>query len=703
MKQIEQSYRSGKMRLADVPVPMAAAGRNLVRTRISLISAGTEKQIIDLAKSSLVGKARARPDLVRKTLDKMQSEGVMPTVRKVFAKLDSPIPLGYSLTGTIEEAGQNAGGFAVGDRVACAGAAVANHADFNSVPKNLCVRIPDGVSDEDASFVTLGAIALQGVRVTNPTLGEVVLVMGLGLIGQLTVQLLKANGCKVVGFDPNPARAQLAKELGADVAVSDGIEGAVAAISGGHGADAVIVTASTKSSDPVNQAAELSRMKGRVVVVGLVGMQIDREPFYKRELDLRLSMSYGPGRYDPAYEEEGHDYPLPYVRWTEARNMQAFLELIAEGRVTPSKLVTHRFPIDDALSAYDLLGSKEPHLAVLLTYPEDRAIERSVEVSAQAATATGKVGVGFIGFGNYARAVLLPAVTAAGSASLRSVVTSTGLSAVNGAEKHGFAKAATDPAELFDDGGCDAVFVATRHDSHADLATRALAAGKHVFVEKPLALTEAELDAVFAAQESSGKILTVGFNRRFAPMIVKARDAIAKAGGPAVMHYRVNAGFIPGDSWLHGPQGGGRIIGEACHFVDALSALCGANPVSVEAVSPTGVTDSMQAILRFADGSTGVVTYSSLGDPSIPKEEVEVFARGLHVRLTDFRSLAITTGGKTTTDSGTQDKGQTALVKAFLDAAAGRGPTPIAADTLYAVSAATLAMAGAPLGKATDA
>lgn len=694
MKQIEQSYRTGKMRLAEVPVPLAGNGRNLVRSRISLISAGTEKQIIDLAKSSLAGKARARPDLVRKTLDKMRSEGVAQTVRKVFAKLDTPIPLGYSLAGTIEEAGMG-GGFSVGDRVACAGAAVANHADFNSVPKNLCVRIPDGVSDEDASFVTLGAIALQGVRVTQPTLGEVVVVMGLGLIGQLTVQLLKANGCKVIGYDPDASRAALAKEMGADAAVSEGLEGQVMALTGGHGADAVIVTASTKSSAPVNSAAEISRMKGRVVIVGLVGMTIDRDPFYKRELDLRLSMSYGPGRYDPAYEEEGHDYPLPYVRWTEGRNMQAFLDLVAEGKVTPQRLVTHRFPIEDALSAYALLESGEPHLAVLLTYPDSRPIERSV-VLADRASASGPVGTGFIGFGNYARAVLLPSVTKAGTADLRAVVTATGLSAVNGAEKHGFARAATDPAELFGDAGCHAVFIATRHDSHADLTARALEAGKHVFVEKPLALTEAELDRVFEAHASAGTVLTVGFNRRFAPMIVKARAAIAAAGGPSVMHYRVNAGFVPADSWLHGPQGGGRIIGEACHFVDALSALCGANPVSVESVNPEGIADSMQAILRFADGSTGVVTYSSLGDPSIPKEEVEIFARGLHVRLTDFRELAITRAGKTVREtSSRQDKGQDALVAAFLAAAAGKAPAPIAPDTLYAVSLATLAMAGA--------
>lgn len=694
MKQIEQSYRTGTMRLTDVPVPLTGTKRNLVRTHVSLISAGTEKQIIDLAKSSLAGKAMARPDLVRKTLDKMKNEGVVPTARKVFAKLDTPIPLGYSLAGTIVEAGAQAGGFAVGDRVACAGAAVANHAEFNAVPKNLCVRIPDGVSDDDASFVTIGAIALQGVRIAQPTLGEIVLVMGLGLIGQLTVQLLKANGCVVIGYDPNPSRAALACELGADIAVHEGLDGAVATMTAGAGVDAVIVTASSKSSAPVNQAAELCRMKGRIVIVGLVGMELDREPFYKRELDVRLSMSYGPGRYDPAYEEEGHDYPLPYVRWTEQRNMAAFLNLVAQGRVTPARLVSHRFALDDALSAYALLGTNEPHLAVLLTYPDDPPLARTVAIDGRAPART-DTGVGFIGFGNYARAVLLPAVTSAGGVDLRTVVTATGLSARNGAEKFGFANAGTDPAELIADADCGAVFIATRHDSHAALAEQALLAGKHVFVEKPLALTRDQLDRVFAAQAASGSILTIGFNRRFAPMIVAARAAIAAAGGPAVMHYRVNAGYIPPDSWLHGPQGGGRIIGEACHFVDTLAALAGSNPVRIEGISPSGVTDSIQAILRFADGSTGVVTYSSLGDPSIPKEEVEVFARGTHIRLTDFRTLAITRNGKTrVTNASRQDKGQQALVTAFLDAAAGRGPAPIALDTLYAVSLATLELAG---------
>jgi predicted dehydrogenase/threonine dehydrogenase-like Zn-dependent dehydrogenase len=694
VKQVEQNYRSGVLRLIEAPVPRSGRGRNLVATRVSLISAGTEKQIIDLARSSLAGKAMARPDLVRKTLQKVRNEGLLPTVQKVFAKLDTPIPLGYSLAGTVVEAGAEAGGYAVGDRIACAGAAVANHAEYNAVPKNLSVRIPAGVCDEAASFVTLGAIALQGVRVANPTLGERVVVMGLGLIGQLTVQLLKANGCRVLGFDPNPGRAKLALEMGADVAVSDALDEAVRGFTEGYGADAVIVTASSKSSAPPNQAAEISRMKGRVVMVGLTGMEIDREPFYKRELDLRLSMSYGPGRHDPAYELEGHDYPLAYVRWTEQRNMQAFLELVAEGRVTPLRLVTHRFPIAEAEAAYKLMDTDEPFLAILLTYPDTPApIARSIPVNASTA-ATGR-GTAFIGFGNYAKSVLVPALKKASKERLTTVVTSTGLSAHDAAQREGFANAATDPQAVLDDADTDCVFIATRHDSHASLAAAALRAGKHVFVEKPLALDHDQLADVVAAAEGAPGVLTVGFNRRFAPMMIAAKAAIASRAGPLAMHYRVNAGYVPGDSWLHGAQGGGRIVGEACHFVDALTFLAGGPPISVSAFRPEGIDDTVSAVLRFADGSTGTILYSSLGDSTLPKEYLEIFASGTVVRLDDFRKLHITTGGKTTTQSASaQDKGQAGLVKAFYAAARDGAPPPIPLDELVAVSEATLDIAG---------
>ena len=689
MKQVQQNYRSGELKVAETPAPAHGAGELLVATRVSLISSGTERQLMQLAKSSLMGKAAARPDLVRRVLVNVKKEGLRPTFDKVFAKLDTPIPLGYSLIGEAIAIGRDVSGFSLGDRVACAGAGLANHAEINAVPKNLCVRVPAGVDDEDASFVTLGAIALQGVRQAAPTLGEIVVVMGLGLIGLLTVQILKANGCRVIGFDPNPARAALAKQLGADIAVSEALNEVALARSGGVGADAVIVTASSKSSEPINQAAEISRVKGRIVVVGLVGMTIDREPFYKRELELKLSMSYGPGRGDPGYEFAGRDYPLPYVRWTEQRNMEAFLGLIEQGRVTPKAYVTHRFAIAEAEKAYDLMEKGEPHLAMLLTYPQEVAPER---VISHAAPIDGKLGVAFIGMGNYARSVLMPKLKGAEGVALTAVVTKTGLSANHSAQKFGFAKAATDAAAALDDPSTHAVFVATRHDSHAALAARALQAGKHVFCEKPLALDRASLADAIEAARASGMTLTVGFNRRFAPLLQQAKAALQPRSGPLMMLYRINAGAIPGDSWVQRDEGGGRILGEACHFVDSLTYLCGSLPVEVQATAAEGHADAVSAILRFADGSVGTIVYSSLGDPSLPKEYLEAFASGRAVTLDDFAALTIHSGGKSKTVKQAQDKGQSALVAAFLEAAKGKAPAPIPLEEIDAVSRATLAI-----------
>lgn len=690
MKQVEQNYRSGKLRVAEIPAPRTSRAGLLVATRISLISSGTEKQLMDLAKASLAGKALARPDLVRQVLRSAKRDGLKATAEKVFAKLDQPIPLGYSLAGLVLEVGRDVSGFSVGDRVACAGAGMANHAEINSVPKNLCVRIPDGVSDEQASFVTLGAIALQGVRQAAPTIGERVVVMGLGLIGLLTVQLLKANGCRVLGFDPDAGRANLARELGADVAISSGLAETVANFTGSVGADAVILTASTKSSDPLNQAGEISRMKGRVVVVGLVGMTLDRDVFYKRELDLKLSMSYGPGRHDPDYELSGHDYPLPYVRWTEQRNMEAFLQLVAEGRVTPEKLVTHRFEIAKAEKAYDFMGQRKPHLAILLGYPNLTEMPIDREIRKRTAPATG--GIGFVGLGNYAKTMLLPAFKGLDGVSLTRVVTSTGLSANSAGEKYGFASVATEPETIFAADDIDTVFIATRHDSHASYAQRALEVGKNVFVEKPLALTLEELDSVVAAAEAASGLLTVGFNRRFAPMIHDAKAALDKAAGPKMMLYRVNAGDIPSDSWIQRSEGGGRIVGEVCHFVDTLAYLTGSRPVEAQAVALRDRNDAVSVLLRFGDGSTGTIIYSSVGDPSVPKEYLEVFASGTVVQMEDFVRLTITSGGKIVTSRGNQDKGQKAMVRAFVEATQSGGDAPIPLADLVAVTEATFAI-----------
>jgi predicted dehydrogenase/threonine dehydrogenase-like Zn-dependent dehydrogenase len=696
MKQVEQNYRSGKLRVVDVPAPRVGEGRLLVATRVSLISSGTEKQLIDLAKASLAGKAMARPDLVRRVIRNVQRDGLKPSIDKVFAKLDTPIPLGYSLAGEVIEVGRGVTGWAVGDRIACAGAGLANHADYNSVPKNLSVPIPAAVDDEDASFVTLGAIALQGVRLAAPTLGEKIVVMGLGLIGLLTVQLLKANGCRVLGFDPNADRADLARQLGADVAIADGLAETMAGFTGGVGADAAIITASSKSNEPINTAAEVSRLKGRIVVVGMVGMTIDREAFYKRELELKLSLSYGPGRYDPAYELGGHDYPLPYVRWTEQRNMEAFLALIAEGKVTPKRLVTHRFPIAQAEKAYELMGRGEPYLAMLLTYEPEKvaSIARQISLVRQPAPVTGSR-VAFIGMGNYAKGVLLPAVRKVDGVALTTVVTSTGISAGHAGETYGFKTVATDPAAVLTDPDTNIVFIATRHDTHARLAADALRAGKHVFCEKPLALDPAGLSEVLAAAGSAPGILTVGFNRRFAPLMIKAKAALEPRSGSLVMLYRINAGTIPKESWIQQEEGGGRIIGEVCHFVDALTFLTGSLPLEVHAVAARNHADAVSIVLRFADGSTGTIVYSSVGDHSVPKEYLEVFADALLVRLDDFRQMTVTRYAKSTVHKIAHDKGQQGLVRAFFDASRGRRAAPISlselgsvTDTMFAIEEA---------------
>ena len=693
MKQVQQNYRTGQLKIADVPAPGVGPGGLLVATRVSLISSGTEKQLTDLARSSLAGKAMARPDLVRRVLRNVGRDGLRPTMEKVFSKLDTPIPLGYSIAGTVIEAGREVTGFAAGDRVASAGAAIANHAEINAVPRNLAIRIPDGVSDEDASFVTLGAIALQGLRQAAPTLGETFVVIGLGLIGLLTVQLLKANGCRVIGFDPNRERTALAITLGADLAISDDLHVAVISFTGGVGADGVMVTASTKSSEPANAAAEVSRLKGRVVIVGLVGMSLDREAFYKRELDLRLSMSYGPGRHDPAYEIDGHDYPLPFVRWTENRNMSAFLALVAAGKVTPAKLVTHRFTLAAAMDAYAIMARGEPHLAMLLSCDGAQAIKVSRTVGRAALRSSqGAPRVAFIGFGNYARGVLVPALKKAGDATLATVVTATGLSAAHAGEKHGFATVSTDAASVLADAEIDAVFVVTRHDTHASLVASALAAGKHVFCEKPLAVDDAGLAQVCDAAQDSNTQLLVGFNRRFSPMLVEARAALHPRVGPLVMLYRVNAGTISGDSWIHREEGGGRIIGEICHFIDAMVFMSGAHPIEVSAQSARGHADAVSILIRLSDGSTGTIVYSSLGDPTVPKEHVEVFAAGCVVQIDDFRVLRVTRGGKVQTRKGAQDKGQVAMMRAFLAAMRAGGPSPIPLLDLRAVTETTFAI-----------
>lgn len=717
MKQVIQSYRTGELWLADVPSPAVKSAGAVVQTAASLVSAGTERMIVELAKKSLLGKAQARPDLVRKVLDKIKTEGLGPTMTKVFAKLDTPIPLGYSAAGTVVEAGGQSA-LRAGDRVACAGAGYATHAEYNFVPKNLCVRLPATVSFEDASYATLGSIALQGVRQADLRLGESVAVIGLGLLGLLTVQLLKASGCRVVGSDPDATKCERAKELGADDAVTAGLAEAAATLSDGYGVDAAIITAATKSNEPIEAAAEVCRPKGRVVVVGLVGMDVPRDPFYKKELDLRLSMSYGPGRYDPAYEEGGHDYPYAYVRWTEQRNIQAFLELVAAGKVTPSRLTTHRFSIDDALRAYDLLEGKtqDRYLGIVIDYPQPAVAApppRRVELPKAQPTA-GRLGVGFIGAGNFAKSVLLPAIARQPDVTLTGLCTATGMSAVETGKKHGFGFATTSIDELLADPATQAVFVATQHHTHAAFLERALAAGKHVFVEKPLCATPEELDRItdrVQALPEPGPSLMVGFNRRFSPHATAIRAAFAGRSTPLVVNYRVNAGVAPPDSWVQDPErGGGRVIGEVCHFVDLAEFLVASPPRSVYAASIRSADrrivaeDSLVITLTYDDGSLATIQYLAHGSAQVPKERCEACADGVTAILDNFRQTTFH-GASHRSVKGPQDKGFDAEISAFFRAIRDGGAWPIPFDTLARTTRVTFAIleslrAGTPVAVA---
>jgi predicted dehydrogenase/threonine dehydrogenase-like Zn-dependent dehydrogenase len=700
MKQVLQHVRSGKLELSDVPEPAPRAGGVVVRNAASLISAGTEKMIIDFAGKSLLGKARERPDLVRQVVDKVRKDGLGPTMQTVMSRLDQPMALGYSCAGVVEHAGRGAPEFQPGDRVACAGMGYASHAAAVFVPRNLTVAIPDGVSFEDASYVTLGAIALQGVRVAEPRLGETVAVIGLGLLGQLTVQILRAAGCRVVGIDLDPSKVQLAREMGAELAVlrSDDVHGAIEAFTDGVGADSVIVTAAADSNDPIELAGELCRDRGIVSMVGAVKMDIPRKVYYDKELALRLSRSYGPGRYDPEYEEGGRDYPISYVRWTERRNMQEFLRLVASGQVTPSRLTSHRFDLTEAERAYAIVTGedKQPFLGVILTYAQHAdAGGRTVQLR-PASARTGKVGLGVIGAGNFAKAVLLPRI-AKSPVDLVGVSTATGASAKTTGDKFGFGYCTTDTDKLLADPAEHAVVIATRHGSHAGMTARALRAGKAVFVEKPLALDEEGLQEVLQAQAETGGVLAVGFNRRFSPLVEQLKAAFAP-GAPLAMTYRINAGPIPASSWIHDPeQGGGRIIGEVCHFVDLVQHVADDEVAEVFAINAggyaAGLHDVVTISVRFRGGSVASINYFANGDKSYPKERLEVFGGGTIAVLDDFRELTLTRNGKRkSVKKLSQDKGFDEEIAAFLKAVKDGGAPPIPLASLVATTRATFAI-----------
>ena len=703
MKQVVQNYRTGQLTVEELAPPALRSGGVLVRTAFSLISAGTERVIVETAQSSLIGKARGRPDLVRQVFDTFKREGFTSTYEKVKAKLSQSKALGYSASGVVTAVGRDVQEFRVGDRVACAGGGYASHAEVNFVPGNLCCKLPQSVSLESACYTTVGAIALQGIRQADQRLGEAVAVIGLGLVGQLTLQLLKASGCQVLGIDIDQAACELARKSGADSVASDSASARTAcdALTSGRGADCVLITAATKSSEPVELAAELARDRARVVVVGLVGMDLPRHSFYAKELDLRLSRSYGPGRYDPDYEEKGRDYPIGYVRWTEKRNMEAFLRLISEGKVNTDLLTTHRFDVAQATQAYDLIMNRgERFCGVVLEYPggDDEPATPRIEVKATSAV-SGEPGVSFVGAGNFARGVLLPIVRRAKGVQLRGVGAATGLSAKNTADQFGFSYATTDYQQILEDEKTQVVFVATRHDSHAQLTAEALRRGKQVFVEKPLAITDEGLREVAAAARESGGLLMVGYNRRFAPIAVDIKEHFANRASPMTIIYRVNAGQLPGDHWtLDANEGGGRIIGEACHFIDFTQYLTGALPsrVSAEGVSRYlqggGVDDSTVISLSLTDGSVASIVYTASGDSSVAKERIEIFCDRSVATIDDFRSGTVIHDKRTKSlGRRSQDKGHAAEVAAFLGAVRGDTGAPIGLESLVATALASFA------------
>ena len=702
MKQVLQNRKTGRPFVGEVPVPALQRGRVLVRTVASLISAGTERAAVELVSKGLVREARQRPDLVKAVVAKVKNEGILNTFASVRDKMAASQALGYSAAGIVAAVAEDVTEFQVGDHVACAGVGFASHAEVLSVPKNLCVHLPEGVSFESGAYGTLGAIALQGVRLAEPTLGESVVVIGLGLVGQLTVQLLKANGCRVFGLDLDETRVGLSLEIGADYAMvsSDAAAKEIEMWTRGHGADAVLITAATDSNEPIELAARVSRLKGRVIVVGMTGMDIPRQPFFSRELKLIISMSYGPGRYDPDYEERGVDYPLPYVRWTEKRNIESFLQLVDDQRVNVERLTTHRFPIDEADRAYQLISGnvQEPSLGVLLQYDPEAEVVRKVPLGAPAAMrkAEKSIRVGVIGAGGYVPAMLLPHFKTEG-VDFRSIATATGISAHDVGKRFGFAYAVSSADEVIDDESVNLVVIGTKHDLHAELARKALERDKHVFVEKPLALNDEELESVLeAARRSRGKLM-VGFNRRFSPLGQRAKDFFAGSDAPLSMLYRVNAGRMAKEHWVQNAQeGGGRIIAEGCHFIDFMQFLSGSPPVFVFAESLSAKSskivdaDSVFITLRFADGSNGAVAYLSEGDKGLPKERVEIFGAGKSYVLDDFRRATLYKDGREEQITlKAQDKGQQAEVRQVCASVLEGDALPISLDELAATTRAT--------------
>lgn len=700
MKQLLQNIKTGKSKVEDVPVPTPRDGQALVKIESSLVSAGTERMIVEFAEKSLVGKARSRPDLVKQVLDKARREGFLNTAQAAFNRLDQPMPLGYSSAGTIVALGKNTTGLKVGQRVACAGANYAVHAEYNVVPRNLITPLPKNVDFESAAFTTLGAIAMQGFRLAEPQLGESVAIIGMGLLGLLTAQIASAAGCNVLGVDIDPQRIKLASSLGLEAVSRKQAVDSAQAFTSSRGFDVVIICADTSSSDPVELAGVIARDKGRVVATGAVGLAIPRKVYFAKELSFINSRSYGPGRYDVNYEENGNDYPIGYVRWTEGRNFESVLELMAKGKLKVQPLVTHHFPIDKAVQAYDVITGKkkEKFLGVLLTYPEREKDEgKKIEFSLVSSKGSGDVKLGVLGAGLFANAMLLPSIKKAGDIEFTGIASSGGLHAQHSGKKFGFKYASSDDKEIINDPNINTVAILTRHDTHADLVVKALKAGKHVFVEKPLAINSIQLSSVTKQIKANGQsLLTVGFNRRFAPLAQQLKSQLSNLREPKYIHYRVNAGYIPLDHWTQDPNvGGGRIIGEVCHFIDLITFLVGDSPVSVnaQALPDSGKyrEDNVSMTFTFSDGSIGVVDYLANGDKSFSKERVEVFCGGQISVLDDFVSLETIRDGRRSRVRSAQDKGHVAEWKAFAKSIREGGEPPIPYEQLIGVTKSTFA------------
>jgi predicted dehydrogenase/threonine dehydrogenase-like Zn-dependent dehydrogenase len=707
VKQVFQDSRSGEVSVAEVPAPKLLAGCVLVRTAASLVSAGTERASSEFASKSLLQKARMRPDLVREVLGKISRDGVIAAASAIRSRLDQPTALGYSSAGTVVAVSDGVTGISPEDRVACAGAGYSVHAEFACVPRLLVARIPsDSVSFDEAAFTTVGAVALHGVRTAEVKLGDCVAVIGLGLLGQLTVQILKAAGCCVLGMDISAERAALALRLGADAVSTSfsGFQDLCQQYSGRHGADAVVITAQSSSNDPVNLSGAVARNRAVVVAVGTVAMDIPRRSFYDKELDFRISRSYGPGRYDASYEQKGIDYPIGYVRWTETRNMEAFLRLLLDRKLDLHPLITHRFPIAQAHSAYDVITGKadQKFLGVLITYPNLANDIRYINVSAPGRPIAGRtsIQVGLLGAGTFATSTLLPAINRVTGVEMAIVCGANGSRARHAAKKFGFRSCTSDDQEILNNPAVNTVVISTRHHLHAEQVIAALNSGKHVFCEKPLCLNAAELATIAEAHAGQNtQLLMVGFNRRFAPLAVRMKSFLQAVREPLAIHYRVNAGYLPPDHWLNDPgQGGGRIIGEVCHFADFLCFLTGSLPVEVQCRSlpnPSQYSnDNIVCSLRFADGSQGTISYLANGDKSFSKERIEVFGGGSVAMLEDFRRLELVRSGKKRILRSflRQDKGHQGEWKAFIDAIKSGRQSPVPFHEVVSSMMATFAL-----------